>query len=403
MDKTVCIISHQHLCRNPRVLKECIALTKLSYSITILTNVYNASLLEEDYRLIAAHQINYIFYNNLINKNLTSFKNRFFNKVARYVNRIGVENKWALGYAPKKCLAMALAQNADLYICHQELPTYVGTQLIKKDKKVAFDFEDFYSEDLLTKDRKYRPQDILEQAERLAIEKGKLCYTTSTAMASELSKKYRSAQKLEVIYNSFNSFHNLYYQIEKNKKVIKLIWISQTIGPGRGLEKFLEAINNIEKFNLEINLRGNVSNDYKQTLTSLLINPNHKINFLPLLPSNEIQKDLIKYDIGLAMEPNYPPNKNLTISNKAFHYLSAGLPVIASSTLGQLSLKKDFEDGISFFKNKKELVEILSNLEKSELRRKSKQIKSIYAAKYDWSIIEKKLLNLVAKALNQND
>jgi glycosyltransferase involved in cell wall biosynthesis len=52
--------------------------------------------------------------------------------------------------------------------------------------------------------------------------------------------------------------------------------------------------------------------------------------------------DLIRsigdFDIGLALERPDDPNYGLTVTNKVFSYLLAGLPVAATSTPGQLEL-----------------------------------------------------------------
>jgi glycosyltransferase involved in cell wall biosynthesis len=44
---------------------------------------------------------------------------------------------------------------------------------------------------------------------------------------------------------------------------------------------------------------------------------------------------IARHDIGLALEPTDPPSRNLTITNKFFQYLNAGLAIIASDTAGQ--------------------------------------------------------------------
>lgn len=397
MTKNICIISHQHLCRNPRVLKESIALEKVGFHVTILTSIYSAKLLEEDYKLLQGKNIQYIFYNNLIKKDLSSYINRSINKLGRRINKIGFENKWALGYAPTPCFKMAIRQHADIYICHQELPTYIGILLLKKGKKVAFDIEDWYTQDLLPEAQKYRPQRLLAKVEHIALNTGNLVYTTSVPLVQELAQKYQSKEP-EVIYNSFDYFSDS--SLRSRDTHIKLIWISQTIGPGRGLEEFVQALNSISILNFELNLRGNTSDEYKSYLTSHLTNNKHQINFLPIIPNREIQQDLVNYDIGLATEHKYPTNKDLTISNKIFHYLSVGLPVIASATKGQLSLKDDFKGSIFYFDNNAELIKILSGLQKEELIKKTEEISSIYQEKYDWSFMEKKLQNLYIKALS---
>lgn len=397
VQKQICIITHQHLCRNPRVLKESLALEKIGLGVTILTNVYSKKLLEEDHKLVKNKNIRYLFYNNLTEKNLANYKNRIINKLGRWASQLAIENKWALGYAPAECLKIALTQKANLYICHQELPAYIGTLLLKKGKKVVFDIEDWYSEDLLPQARKYRPQKLLEKTEQTALNLAQLVYTTSIPMAKELAEKYQS-KKPEVIYNSFSHFCS---STEKtaNTNNIKLIWLSQTIGLGRGLEEFVQSLNMVDNATFELNLRGHVSEEYKAYLMGLLINKKHQINFLPLIPNDEIQKDLINYDIGLATEPNYPLNKDLTISNKIFHYLSVGLPVIASSTKGQLSLQNDFKDSIFYFNNNEELIQILSTIKATKFQEKKEGILSKYQEKYDWDIIEKKLQHIIKNIL----
>lgn len=396
MLKHICIISHQHLSRNPRVLKESIALEKLGFKITLLTSIYNDKLLTEDYKLSKQASINLVFYNDLISKNCISFTNRLFNKIGRKLNKLGVENKYALGYAPNKCLKLAIAQNACLYICHQELPTYIGTKLLKLGKKVAFDFEDFYSEDLLPSDRRYRPQKKLAAVEKFALNFGSLCYTTSSALAKDLQAKYSAKNRPNIVFNSFPGY---FTSQQNNQSPIQLIWLSQTIGPGRGLEEFIKASNSTTKNSFVLNLRGNISDEYQLKLKQLLTNKKNILNFLPLIPSETIQDDLTNYQIGLATEPTLPLNKDLTISNKIFHYLSVGLPVIATKTKGQLSLQKDFGNAINYYSSSEELTTILEELDLVALIKSKKNIEHSYSAKYDWSIQEKHLQQMISEII----
>lgn len=396
MSKLICIISHQHLSRNPRVLKEGIALEKSGFNVTILTSIYSKKLLKEDLTLLEGTKINYAFFNNLTKKNVISYKNRAFNKIGRWFNRIGLENKWALGYAPTNCFKIAKKINADLFICHQELPTYIGTLLLKQNKKVGFDFEDWYSKDLQIEDRKFLPHQLLEITEYKALNHGHFTYTTSKPMAKEMALKY-SSEEPEVVYNTFSKYKPTTCN---NDKIIRLIWISQTIGPGRGLEDILYCLSEINHLNFELNLRGSVSTWYKKRLISSLTNGKHKINFLPLIPNTEIQSDLAKYDIGLALELSEPLSRDLTITNKIFHYLSVGLPVIASATAGQCSLADDFNQAILYFYSREELKQVLSNIQKDIFNKQRPIILNIYKEKYDWKIMESKLQKLVTDCIH---
>lgn len=399
MSKHICIVTHQHLCRNPRVLKEAIALAKLDYKVTILNSIYSKELLKEDYLIIKGfNNISFIHYNNLTEKNYHSIWSRVVNKTARYINYLAIETIFSIGYAPYSALKKCININPDLYIMHQELPTVIGNILIDKGKNVAFDLEDWYTQDLLPEDRKYRPDKLLQKAECTALNEGKFVYTTSIAMAEAMQKHYKTKITPSVIYNSFPTYFNKLNKINASKEPIKLIWISQTIGPGRGLEDLIKALNKVTNNTYNVYLRGNTDDTYQTYLNALLKNKQHQISFLGLITNEKIQEDLCNYDIGLALEPNYPINRDLTITNKIFHYLSVGLPVIASETQGQLSLKNDFKEDIYFFSAKDLLVDLLNNLSKPNLQQHQRII-SLYQQNYDWHLQEKQIQELVNKQL----
>ena len=72
-------------------------------------------------------------------------------------------------------------------------------------------------------------------------------------MAKELAKEYRSKTPI-TIYNSFHK-SNDYRCTRDNSNVNSLVWISQVIGPGRGLELFIEAVK-MSKNTFELTLIG---------------------------------------------------------------------------------------------------------------------------------------------------
>ena len=92
---------------------------------------------------------------------------RSINKISRYLVRfLKLQTRHALGYGYKTYLKRLVKENADLYIGHEEMSLPLIIDLKKKNKKAVFDFEDFHSEDLLPKDRRYRPISLLESYEK---------------------------------------------------------------------------------------------------------------------------------------------------------------------------------------------------------------------------------------------
>jgi hypothetical protein len=404
MSKKICIVSQSHLCRNPRVLKESMALSYAGYEVIILTSIYSQELLNEDLSLIDGSGIKYIFYNDLRKFSLAVLKTKAVKKVAVFLqSRFGIESKYSLGHNANRLRKICTSLNADLYIMHQELAMVIGSKMASTYPMV-FDLEDWYSEDLLEASRERRPIKLLKASEKSAVETGRTCYTTSIAMANGLKDYYKTKQLPQVIYNSFSLTTSLSYETKKSD-IMRLYWFSQTIGPGRGLEIFIKCL---AKSNAawELTLRGNINSSYHHYLTTI-VSPKDKLVILPLLPNGELLKDMTRYDFGLALEPNVPQNKNLTISNKFFHYMAAGLPIIASDTLGQQEIGNKHKDIIFLYKNDDEgdLIQLLNKIgpvTKEQLNEIKHRVIDVYKSNYSWEIESQKLTQLLKNVIEQD-
>ena len=402
MPKKICIITQSHLCRNPRVLKEAITLATAGYDVHILTGIISKYLYQQDLLALKGFpNINLQVVSDLSTSTINSFTDKFLNKIGRLlVRNFKIENSLALGYGTVRYYNRAKAVKARLYICHQELATYMGTRLLNEGYKVAFDFEDWYSEDLLPQARAERPINLLRRIEAIALNKGTYCITTSNALAKQLSQIYWCPQP-KVIYNVFPSPGNVHNKINGFSKPLKLFWFSQTIGPGRGLEQFIKVLAAL-KTSLELHLLGNITTGYREILTNL-IPTQHRLHFHSLVNENQLAAKIAGFDIGLALELDTPPSRNYTITNKFFQYIQSGLPVIASETDGQNEGFEKFKPGFKLSQNPT-TVEI-NKLETwlnnpGELQFAQQQ--AIEAATfYNWENESKKLLALVKNALEE--
>ncbi|GAA4328292.1 hypothetical protein GCM10023149_32240 [Mucilaginibacter gynuensis] len=340
--KQVVIISQSHLCRNPRVYKEATALATAGYKVSIITTIYADDLLQQDVELLKGTGIQYLYAADLRHKSYRNMRLRLLRRISvNLVKWLGWQLPSALGYAIRGYFSLINKLPADIYIAHQELPLYIGCQLLRKGKRVAFDIEDWYSEDLLPSAQKQRPIALLKQLERFALKNGTTVYTTSQAMAKALAGAYQTPRPA-VIYNTFNGkvANPIRYKDRVDLSRPSLFWFSQTLGPGRGIEILLEALTLVQQ-PVELHLRGNCSEAYKILLFALMERcTQHQLYLHGLVGADELNERIQEHDIGLALEPNDPPNKNLTASNKLFQYLVNGLPAIISPTLGQLEVAR---------------------------------------------------------------
>lgn len=83
-------------------------------------------------------------------------------------------------------------------------------------------------------------------------------------------------------------------------------------------------------------MRGSYSNNARLWLEPQIPeNWRDRVFIHPTVPNDELPTRIAEHDIGLALELADPPSRNLTITNKLFQYLQAGLAVIATDTAGQ--------------------------------------------------------------------
>ena len=129
-----------------------------------------------------------------------------------------------------------------------------------------------------------------------------------------------------------------------NSGPVKLVWFSQNINAGRGLEFILPYLQH-DFNNFELHLIGNLNPDFHET--SLKLIPNIIIH--NSMSQKLLHQLLADFDIGLALEPVKDENNDLAISNKILSYLQAGLFVVASNTKAQDSYLKELPNhGICF-------------------------------------------------------
>ncbi len=382
--KRICILTQSHLCRNPRVVKEANALNEAGYDVTILTTFALDKLLKEDKTLINTREINYKGIINLIPGQASGWsilKHRLVKRLAEELaGRFNIETISAAGYGYCKNLRGAKAENADLYICHEEISTIMGCKLIEAGYKVAFDFEDWYSHAFSGESGKRRPSKLFEKYEKYALKHGLLCYTTSHSLSSALAE-FAGSEKPRVLNNVFPlAERNQNDHLNKDKggsTVFSIHWYSQTIGPDRGLEIVAKALALVPN-PVELHLRGLLTGNYKAEFEGVFpYNKGHKLIFHDLVPHLELTSRIMEHNVGLASELYEPVNRNLTIVNKIMQYLLAGIAVIASDTDGQKEVAGKAPESVFLYSQNnpeqlaKQISLLVSDHEKLEFARKT--------------------------------
>lgn len=398
-------ITTSSLSTNPRLVKELRLVTKIEKVKVIAFNIGGWTVDEDkriikklnnvNVKLISATRkplIQWLF--STLIQQAASIISKFF-KNSLTINSLAHNKRTALILL--YLLMRPEKYKPELIICHTLGALFPGYLLAKKTgAKLAFDMEDYHPGELIQKDdedEKRRREEILK---RILPECEYVSFATVGLFEETKKSLVNYIKNPIIVYNSFPSDEF----IEPKKidcKKIKFIWFSQTIGRGRGLELFFEAIKEVD-FDYEVTLIGNFNDqefekEIKQNKNLIIIDP---------MPQKELHKKLSEFDIGLSLELNSTDlNRNYALTNKLFAYLQAGLFVLATDTpLQKEFMKHNSGFGILCGQTPADMLNSL-NLIKENIDdiRKDKIRRFNEAKKFSWENESKKLISIWEKIL----
>lgn len=355
--KSIGILSGNHLCRNPRVVKEASSLARAGFDVEVLGAWTDARLKTEDQAILSGESFRFTPVVDTIGarpaSRLRRIAARALSKGARPVWRsTGFQSRWQLGPVVGALGRAARMRRFDLAIAHSEPALAVAADLLRFGRRVGVDFEDWFSEDLLPEARRNRPLELLRRLERRALRSGSYASCPSRAMSEGLAKAYDCAGPT-VIYNAFpwadrTAIDGLSKDREGRTRP-SIHWYSQTLGLGRGLEDLLASLPMVRS-EAEVHLRGSFSEGFESWLRERIPEAWRDRFFLHGLVSNaELLSRIAEHDIGFAGETKDCESRNLTVTNKVLHYLLAGLAIVASDTVGQREIAAQAPTAVSVY------------------------------------------------------
>jgi hypothetical protein len=325
----------RHLCTAPRPQKEADALAAAGHEVSVHGMAYRADFSERDAAIAAGRAWRWepaVDYSRADRRGAW-FLARVRHRLARSLfARTGLVLPDVWGYGTSRLAAHALRSPADLTLVHSEGGLWFADRLLRAGHRVGVDFEDWFSHDLTPAQRHGRPVALLEQLERRLLLATPYALAPSRSMAEAMAAKFRTPAP-SVIYNTFAAGPDPAPSPAEGRPV-SFHWFSLVLGPERGLETLFDALPAVDG-SWELVLRGESTATYREALLSRLpeaLRP--RIRFLPTVPAAELPAALAAHDVGLALEVNDIPSRDLTITNKFFHYLQAGLAIAASDTAG---------------------------------------------------------------------
>jgi glycosyltransferase involved in cell wall biosynthesis len=331
-----------HFSQAPRPQKEAAAAIAAGFTVHVRGAWWDEGLAEEDLQL--ARKIGVDFRPVVDLRSTVGARGwmRIRHRLAKEAFlRFGLVTACSYGIGAPEMLREASRLQPALTMVHSEAGLWVADQLIKKGFRVGVDFEDWFSEDLPTSERRGRPVRQIKALERHLLRRAHLTLSPTRVMAIALAQDAGTERIPLVVPNCFPAapLHPATGGLRdaRDEKAVSFYWFSQTIGPGRGLESLAKALPNLCG-PWELHLRGNLRGYDRWFEETFPTSVRSRVNLHPCVSNEELPMRSGSHDVGLALEVPYCLNKDFTASNKIFEYLRCGLAVIASKTKGQLEV-----------------------------------------------------------------
>jgi glycosyltransferase involved in cell wall biosynthesis len=345
----ICLISAVQPWVNPRLIKEADTLASEGCEVRVITlNQDSWSSARDDellrtktwtisrINLVKEHPMGRLrWFTAALRAKLAFQLSKTFPGVLRFA-----EESYYRGYG--SALAQAKRWPADLYIAHTQSAISIAARAARRHNvPFAFDCEDLNADANADGGRNpYQRRNILA-IERAYLKDAAYVTATSAPMASLLAERH-GIKKPTIIYNVFPAEELKPIMRPKERPpsdVIKMVWMSVTIGPGRGLEDAIRALSILPQ-RYVLTVFGILSPDFGNELKSLVRaqGVENRVEFRPIPPPEKVMETISQHDIGLALDDGNCKNLALTICNKFFLYLQAGLLVICTDIPGQKSV-----------------------------------------------------------------
>ncbi len=357
-----------------RVLKECISLLKAGYKPEVCALHEDPLPEDETVEGIPVHRIR--------------LKSRSWSK-----NRL----VQVLKYAELWYRFIKRYRKVDVIHCNdvEPLPLAVLTKLLFNRKmRILYDAHEL-EYDKAEEGSKYYPNFVIRLAERLCLPFTDGMLVVSPLVAQAYAKHYRLNKPPTVVMNcpylrpQNAPKPDLFRQKFDIRKDQRIFLYQGSLIPRRGLELLLSLFPELPgKYVLVVLGYGPLSSLTKQAEKQ---NPN--IFFHPAVPPAQLDEYTASGDIGFCLYQGSSGNHRLTIGNKIFQYINAGLPVLASSLDGLRYVLREPGLGIVIenFHDKEQLRKALIEIGEWKPENYLPRLRQA-ALKYHWEKEEKKLL-----------
>lgn len=273
-----------------------------------------------------------------------------FEKIAYWCNRqvakrLGIVRAGALSTKAMKLEGLLRKIDADVYLGYNiDTLIPICKAAASNGALTVFDCQEFYSD--MGSWQSPFDKSLIKNIESKWLPKCSLVLAASDEIAEELARVYQIKKPLP-IYNAPPIEEQL---PPKHPQGLALYWRNSTINLNqRGLEDGLNALSLLPR-DVSLHVQGRLPAEESQSihrLTEALGISDRVFIHPPYLPHEAILV-AASHSVGLCLEQSGCRNHDLTVSNKMFDYMMAGLAVVASDLPGLRNIISRSKGGLLY-------------------------------------------------------
>ncbi len=356
--KRVCVLTPGHLATNPRVVKEATALSDAGFDVTVVHGDYLPRARVVDAALYDPRwTIRTVPFGPAQRSRLNYIAQTLRRRGARICARLNLNlnSSAPIAHAPAVpgLAAAACTVPADLYVAHYVAALPAAAGAARRHRALyAFDAEDFHLGDLPDSPKHAFEKSLIRAIEAKVLP-GAACITADSAGVADAYAAEYAIARPTIVLNTFPKDQAPDGPTPRGRVVPgpTLYWFSQTIGPNRGLECALAAIREARTAP-HLHLRGTPAKGYDAALRQLAValGVADRLHIHPPDVPDEMARLAHTFDVGFSGEPGFSRNNTLSLGNKVFTYLLAGVPAVMSDVPAHVSFAAEAEGATFLFR-----------------------------------------------------
>jgi len=257
-----------------------------------------------------------------------------------------------------------------------------------KEKPVVYDIFDFYGDMM---DGFLRP--VISNVDKFIMKFADVIIIADDSRITQIDKNLGND-----IITVNNSPEESLFQIENKISDGRefRIFLGGKINEERGTDLIISAIKDMK--DVQLIVKGFCSEEkYKNKLLAM-INDMKNVNMdLNGVPYNEITQNMLKADLTIALYDPSIPNNKYASPNKLFESMASGIPIIVNDHTPMANIVKEENCGLIVpFENNNALREAIFRIKDDQaLQQKlGNNGRNAYANKYNWKIMEQRLMGI---------